>query len=74
MHILEPLISADSRSPSGEQLRLQIHRDLVGSGPSRGRALGRHSGADQAESAAGSSDQAPSEQAPQAYSEASTRL
>lgn len=74
MHVLEPLIPADSRSPSGEQLRLQIHRDLVGSSPSRGRALGRHSGADQAESAAGPSDQTPSEQAPQAYSEASTRF
>lgn len=70
----ESLIPADSRSSSGEQLRLQIHRNLLGSGPSRGRALSWHSSADQAESAAGPSHQASSKQAPQANPEASARV
>lgn len=67
-------LDSDSRSSSGEQLRLQIHRDLLGSGPSRGRALGRHSSADQAESTAGPSRQTSSEQTPQANPEAPARL
>lgn len=72
----ESTIPADSWPPFGEQLRLQVHRDLVGSGPPRGRASGRHSRADQAESAAesGPGDQATSQQVPQADPEALARL
>ena len=72
LHVDLSCLCVRSGPPSGEQLRLQIHRDLVWPGAPRGRAPRRHPGADKVEPRArpGPGDATSAQQASQEDTEA----